>query len=67
MPADWLIAVGYSNLGDKAIVMQRRASFFFFYNCIVPMGFLPWGIRVVFDRESQLRQSRAMQPRVHAG
>ena len=36
--------------------------FFFtfnFYNSIVPMGFLPWEIRVAFPGESQLRQSRA--------
>ena len=31
------------------------------------MGFLPWEIRVVFPRESQMRQSRAAQPTVHAG
>ena len=27
--------------------------FFFFYNCIVPMGFLPWEIRVAFPGEKQ--------------
>ena len=42
-------------------------SFFFFYNCTVPFGFLPWGIRVAFPGESQLGQSRATQPTVHAG
>ena len=49
-------------------------SFFFFsffpltfYNCIVPMGFLPWEIRVALPRERQLRQIRATQPMVHAG
>ena len=31
------------------------------------MVFLPWDIRVAFLRENQLRQSRATQPRVHAG
>ena len=31
---------------------------FFFYSCIVPMGFLPSEIRVAFPRESQPRQSR---------
>ena len=31
------------------------------------MGFLPWEIRVAFPGESQLRQSRATQPTVHAG
>ena len=37
------------------------------YNCIVPVGFLPWEIRVAFPGESQLRQSRSTQPTVHAG
>ena len=41
--------------------------FLFFYNCIVPMGFPPWEIWVAFPRESQLQQSRATQPTVHAG
>ena len=31
------------------------------------MGFLPWETRVAFSGESQLRQSRATQPTVHAG
>ena len=31
------------------------------------MGFLPWEIRFVFPGESQLPQSRATQPMVHAG
>ena len=31
------------------------------------MGFLPWGIRVAFLGESQVRQSGATQPTVHAG
>ena len=34
--------------------------------CIVPLGFLPWEIRVAFSGESQLRHSRASQPTVHA-
>ena len=37
---------------------------FFFYSCIVQWGFLPWSL---FVGESQLRQSRATQPTVHAG
>ena len=37
------------------------------YNCIVPVRFLPWEIWVAFPGESQLRQSRATQPTVHAG
>ena len=41
--------------------------YFTFFNCIVPMGIFPWEIRVAFPRESQLRQSRAIQPTVHAG
>ena len=44
--------------------------FFFFlsavYNCIVPMKFLAWEIRVAISEESQLRQSPATQPTVHA-
>ena len=31
------------------------------------MEFLPWEIRVAFPGESQLRQSRAIKPLVHAG
>ena len=31
------------------------------------MGFLSWEIRVALPRESQLRQSRATHPTVHAG
>ena len=31
------------------------------------MGFVPWEIRVAFLGESQLRQSRATEPTVHAG
>ena len=41
--------------------------FFSFYNCIVPVGFLLWVIRVAFPGDSQLRQSRATQPSVYAG
>ena len=42
-------------------------TFFFCYNCIAPMGFLPWEIRVAFPGKSQLWQSCATQPIVHAG
>ena len=31
------------------------------------MGFLPWEIRAAFLGESQLRQSGATEPKVHAG
>ena len=41
--------------------------FFFFNNCIVPLASFPWKIRVAFPGESQLRQSRAIQPTAHAG
>ena len=40
---------------------------FTFYNCIVPVGFLPWEIRVASLGQSQPQQSRATQPTVHAG
>ena len=35
--------------------------------CIVPMGFLPWEIQIAFPGESQLQQSCATQPTMHAG
>ena len=41
--------------------------FFLFYNCTVQKGFLPRESRVAFPGESQPRQSRATQPKVHAG
>ena len=39
----------------------------FLYKRIVPLGFLPWKIRIAYPRENQLRQTRATQPTVHAG
>ena len=42
-------------------------SIFTLYNCIVLLEFLQWEIRVAFPGESQLRQSLATQPSVHAG
>ena len=47
----------------------RHGTFFLklFYDCIVPMGFLPWGIRIAFPGKSHLRQSQPAQPTVHAG
>ena len=50
-----------------AEVVYSGTFYFTFYNCIAPMGFLPWEIRVAFPGESQLRQGRASQPTVHAG
>ena len=38
-----------------------------FYNCIVLIRFLPWEMRVAFSGESQLQQSHATHPTVHAG
>ena len=38
--------------------------FCFFYNCIAPLGFLPWENWVAFPTESQLRQS--CNPTYHA-
>ena len=38
-----------------------------FYNCIVPMGFLPRETRAAFPEESELQQRCATQPMVHAG
>ena len=41
-------------------------NFLKFYNCIIPVRFLPRKIRVAFLRESQQRQSNTTQPTVHA-
>ena len=41
--------------------------FYFFNNRIVLVGLLPWKIQVAFPKESQLQQSHATQPTVHAG
>ena len=49
------------------VVVVVLFFFLLFYNCIVPMGFLPWENRVAFPGGSQLRQSRATQPTVQAG
>ena len=49
------------------LTFKKYIFIYTFYNCVVPMGFLPWKIRVAFPGESQLRQSRATQPTVHAG
>ena len=63
-------------LGGKLPTCSFFSSFFsfsflllfFFYNCIVSLGFRPWEIRVAFfSGESQMRQSRATQPTVLAG
>ena len=68
--------VSFRELSSKIIITvakkKKNLYFFFFlffltfYNCIVPMGFLPWEIRVAFPGESQLQQSRATRPTVHA-
>ena len=51
----------------SAIVNQRCCFLFGVYNCIVTLRVLSWEIHVAFSGESQLRQSRAIQPTVHAG
>ena len=48
-------------------VLLLFTELFTFNNCMVPIGFLLWEIRVAFPGESQLRQSRSTQPTVHAG
>ena len=42
-------------------------TFLLFTTVFLQVGFLPWKTRVAFPGESQLRQSRATQPTVHAG
>ena len=37
--------------------MEGRMGEYYYYNCIVPVGFLPWETQVAFPWESQLRQS----------
>ena len=51
---------------DLVWVLFLFVSLFTFYKCIVPVGCLPWEIRVAFLGESQLRQSRATRLTVHA-
>ena len=48
-----------SSLGQCGLILAYFLTFyiFTFYNCIVPMGFLPWKIRVAFPGKSLLRQS----------
>ena len=41
-------------LKKETVVHFFPLHFYIFYNCIVPMGFLPWDIRVAFSGESQL-------------
>ena len=49
------------------VLLFKNFYVIFFYNCIVPIGFLPWEIRVAFPEESQLRESCATKSTVHAG
>ena len=51
----------------RTIFLSFLNFFILFYNCSAPLGFLPCEIWVAFLVESQLRQSRATQPTVHAG
>ena len=52
---------------DWTLQLGIQLTTFFFYNCVVSMGFLPWENQVAFPRESQLQQSHATQRMVHAG
>ena len=57
--------------GTESGIRTKRITIFifllYFYNCIVPLGFLPSEIWVAFPGESQLQKSRATQPTVQAG
>ena len=64
-PAATGILAGANISGDLKVSLFFKL--FLFYNCIVTRGFLPWEVRVAFPGESQLRQSRAIPPTVHAG
>ena len=66
IPSGWLGSEHQlTNLGFRSNLC--KIFFFFFYNCIVPLGLLQWEIRVAFPGENRLRQSHATQPTVHAG
>ena len=49
-------------LSDKTAEFKNKnkKNLLYFHNCIVPLGFLPWEIRVAFPGESQLRQNLAI-------
>ena len=49
------------------IIIKIVFDFFFVYNSIVPMGFLPWEIQVAFPGESQPQQIHTTQCMVYAG
>ena len=66
----WLRWGGGSGMGERWSNGGGMLLLYFAFTLlfiIVPMGFLPWEIRVAFPVESHLRQSRATQPRLHAG
>ena len=65
--AFWLCYAGWDVYIIVLYFFKLLFSFSFFYSCIAPMGFFPWEVRVAFPGESQLRQSRATKPTVHAG
>ena len=52
------VSEGHIKNYKKKIILQH---------CFVPLGFLQWEIRFGFPGGSQLRESRATQPTVHAG
>ena len=58
---------GSHQFSSPGVVIFRLPKAQAFYNCIFPIAFLPWEIRVAFPGEGQLQQSRATQHRVHAG
>ena len=69
-----LTPLGWYTYCESKPRLQRRqhtqrlctSSFFSFYNCIVPLGFLLWESWVAVPGESQLWKSHATQPMVHA-
>ena len=60
-------SVCYTSRPQFCIPDSRLLLFYFFYNCLVPMGFLPLEIWVAFPGESQLQQSHATRLTVHSG
>ena len=63
--ANVVLVFHVGHFGDYVLVLLYLLVTF--DNCIVLIAFLPWEIQVAFPGKSQLRQSRATQPTVHAG
>ena len=64
---DYSLGTKYQVIYKLPVIFFFFHNFFFFLQLYPPIGISPMGNRVAFPGESQLRQSRATQPTVHAG